>query len=196
MSFVVHREDLFPVGTSVAAYLVVGRGETPGSGAPSGAAAETQTVASDGKLTFTALTDGKSYILYAGSPDRYLRVNTSSSPSLAGSGSASGVENVNAVATAGASQTLPDVDTATVHRLTLTSANCTITFPTAAAGHSFTVVLVQDATGGRTVTWPGTVLWGGGSTPTLTTTAAKRDVFSFLCADGTNWLGMYAGQNL
>lgn len=117
-------------------------------------------------------------------------------PASGGSGSASGVETVNAVATSGSSQTLPDVTTATVHRLTLTAATCAITFPAAVAGHSFTVVLVQDATGGRLVTWPGTVQWGGGTTPVLTTTAAKRDVFSFLCADGTNWLGMFAGQNL
>lgn len=103
-------------------------------------------------------------------------------------------ENVNAVGTSGTTQTLPDVTSNTIHRITL-SANCTLTFPTAAAGKNFTVVLVQDATGSRTVTWPGTVLWPGGTTPTLTTAASKRDVFTFLCADGTNWLGFTAGKN-
>src|SRR5436190_3270854 len=103
-------------------------------------------------------------------------------------------ENVNTVAASGSAQTLPDVTVATIHRVTLT-ANCTFTFPTAAAGKSFTLVLVQDATGSRTATWPGSVLWPGGTAPTLTTTASKRDVVSFLCADGTNWLGFTAGQN-
>lgn len=104
------------------------------------------------------------------------------------------IENVNTVAASGAAQTLPNVGVATIHRITLT-ANCTLTFPAAAAGKSFTVVLVQDATGSRTVTWPGTVLWPSGTAPTLTTTAAKRDVISFMCADGANWLGFVAGQN-
>lgn len=71
---VVSREDLFAVGVSVAAYPAVGRGETPGSGAPAGSAAETETVQAGGVLTFTALDAGTTYILHAGSPDRYLRV--------------------------------------------------------------------------------------------------------------------------
>jgi hypothetical protein len=104
------------------------------------------------------------------------------------------VETVNTVAAAGAAQTLPDVPTATINRLTLTAA-CTVSFPTAAAGKSFTLVLAQDATGGRTVTWPGTVKWAGGTAPTLTAAAGKVDVFTFVCADGTNWLGFTAGQN-
>ncbi|MGZ4663581.1 MAG: hypothetical protein ACXV5Q_00645 [Frankiaceae bacterium] len=104
------------------------------------------------------------------------------------------VETVNTVATSGAAQTVPDVTSATVSRITLT-ANCTLTFPTAVAGKSFTLVLVQDATGTRTVTWPGTVKWAGGTAPTLTTTASKTDVLTFLCADGTNWFGFLAGLN-
>jgi hypothetical protein len=104
------------------------------------------------------------------------------------------VETVNTVATSGSAQTIPDVLSSTISRITLT-ANCTFTFPTAATGKSFTLVLVQDGTGSRTATWPGTVKWSGGTTPTLTTTASKTDVFSFLCADGTNWLGFTAGLN-
>lgn len=103
-------------------------------------------------------------------------------------------ETVNTVAAAGSTETIPDTTTATIHRLTL-DANCTLTFPTAAAGKSFTLILIQDATGSRTITWPGTVVWAAGAAPTLTTTAAKKDILTFLCADGTNWLGFVAGQN-
>lgn len=103
-------------------------------------------------------------------------------------------ESVNTVATSGTAQTIPDVTSSTVSRITLTG-NCTFTFPTAAAGKSFTLVLVQDGTGSRTVTWPGTVKWSGGTAPTLTTTASKTDVFAFLCADGTNWLAFTSGLN-
>ena len=48
-------------------------------------------------------------------------------------GAAPIVENVNTVATSGAAQTIPDVTTDTLNFITLT-ANCTLTFPTAAAG--------------------------------------------------------------
>jgi hypothetical protein len=103
-------------------------------------------------------------------------------------------ERVNTVASSGSTETLPDVTVATVHYVTLT-ANCTLTFPTEVAGKSFTLVLVQDGTGSRLVTWPGSVRWSAGTAPTLTATASKRDVFSFLCADGSTYLGFTAGLN-
>jgi hypothetical protein len=79
-----------------------------------------------------------------------------------------------------------------LYDLTLTG-NCTFTFPTATAGRQFTLVLNQDATGSRTVTWPSSVRWPGGTAPTITATASKTDVFSFL-AVGTYWLGFVGGQ--
>lgn len=103
------------------------------------------------------------------------------------------IETVNVVAAAGASETLPDVTTATTHLLTLTS-NCVLTFPAPAVGKSFLLVLVQDATGGRTVTWPATVKWQGGTLPTLSTAASKEDFFTFMCVNGTKWHGFEAGQ--
>jgi hypothetical protein len=80
----------------------------------------------------------------------------------------------------------------TVQILTLTG-NATITMPTAAAGKSFIIILAQDATGSRTVTWS-TVVWPSGSAPTITTTASKKDIYSFF-SDGTNWYGTTIGQN-
>jgi hypothetical protein len=104
-------------------------------------------------------------------------------------------ESVNTVASSGSTETIPDPTTAeSISRITL-DANCTFTFPTAGAGRSFTLILIQDGTGSRTVTWPGTVKWPNATAPTLTTTANKIDVFTFLCADGTNWLGFAAGRN-
>jgi hypothetical protein len=76
--------------------------------------------------------------------------------------------------------------------LTLTG-NATITMPTATAGKSFILLLKQDGTGSRTVTWS-TVKWAGGTAPTITSTASKQDIFSFF-ADGTNWYGATVGQN-
>lgn len=76
--------------------------------------------------------------------------------------------------------------------LTLTG-SATITMPTATAGKSFILLLKQDGTGSRTVTWS-TVKWPAGTAPTITSTASKQDIFSFF-ADGTNWYGTTVGQN-
>lgn len=80
----------------------------------------------------------------------------------------------------------------TVQILTLTG-NCTLTMPTAAAGKSFIIILRQDATGSRTITWS-TVNWAGGTAPTITATASKQDIYSFF-SDGTSWYGVTVGQN-
>lgn len=80
----------------------------------------------------------------------------------------------------------------TVQIITLTG-NATITMPTATAGKSFILLLKQDGTGSRTVTWS-TVKWPGGTAPTITSTASKQDIFSFF-ADGTNWYGVTVSQN-
>jgi len=86
-----------------------------------------------------------------------------------------------------------DIATASIQNLTLTG-NCTYTFPTATAGKSFLLMQKQDATGSRTVTWPSSVRWAGGTAPIITATASKTDVISFV-ADGTYWLGFFGGFN-
>lgn len=85
-----------------------------------------------------------------------------------------------------------DLANGTVQILTLTG-NCTFTFPTATAGRSFMLLLKQDGTGSRTVTWPSSVKWPDSTAPTITPTASKMDKFVFT-ADGTNWIGSNAGQ--
>lgn len=80
----------------------------------------------------------------------------------------------------------------TVQIITLTG-SATITMPTAVSGKSFTILLKQDATGSRTVTWS-TVQWPSGTAPTITSTASKMDKYVFI-SDGTYWYGSNAGQN-
>lgn len=75
--------------------------------------------------------------------------------------------------------------------LTLT-ANCTLTFTGYAGGTgtkgSFDLLLRQDATGSRTVTWPNDIRWAGGSAPTLSTTGS--DLIRFVSFDqGASWIG-------
>lgn len=65
--------------------------------------------------------------------------------------------------------------------------NRTFTFSNPIAPGRYLIVLKQDATGSRTITWP-TVKWRGGTAPTLTTTANKYDLIT-LIYDGTNYYG-------
>jgi len=98
--------------------------------------------------------------------------------------------------TSGAAATI-DLENGNFYKITLT-ANCTLTFsnpPASGTAGSFTLFLVQDGTGSRTVTWPGTVDWAAATAPTLTTTAAAVDVLTFITLDGgTIWNGFVAGQ--
>jgi len=59
---------------------------------------------------------------------------------------------------------------------------------------SFTLKVIQGSTA-RTITWPSSVDWAGGTAPTLTTTDDGVDVFVFLTHDGgTTYYGFTAGQ--
>jgi hypothetical protein len=86
----------------------------------------------------------------------------------------------------------PTLSNGTVQTLTLTaSTTCTVTMPTATAGKSFLLLVRQAAsTGNGAITWS-TVKWGTAGTPTVTATAGKMDIFTFV-ADGTNWYGSAA----
>jgi hypothetical protein len=71
------------------------------------------------------------------------------------------------------------------HRSTLTG-NVTYTF-TAPANHGRVQIrLIQDATGGRTVTWPASVRWPGGTAPAVNTGANTIHIVTFFY-DGTNF---------
>lgn len=48
--------------------------------------------------------------------------------------------------------------------------------------------VIQDGAGSRTLTWNSVFKWPAGVAPTLTTTASRRDMFSFV-SDGTNMYG-------
>jgi len=54
---------------------------------------------------------------------------------------------------------------------------------------SYVIRLIQPAGGSATVTWSTTIVWAGGTTPTLTTTANYCDIIT-LIYDGTTWRGV------
>lgn len=66
----------------------------------------------------------------------------------------------------------------------------------ASVGGSFTLTLRQDLTGSRTFAWPASIIWAGGTAPTITSGANTTDVFTFFTLDGgTTWFGMTGGQD-
>jgi hypothetical protein len=91
-----------------------------------------------------------------------------------------------------------DLESGNVFEITLTG-NCTFTFsnpPATGKAGAFTLILKQDGTGSRTATWPAAVKWAGGTAPTLTTTASKTDILTFITRNaGTDWYGFVGGKN-
>lgn len=75
---------------------------------------------------------------------------------------------------------------------TITISNVNIVSGTS---QGFSLILTGDGTQ-RTIIWPASIKWPGGSYPTPTSTNGKRDVYNFITIDGgTTWLGFIAGQN-
>ena len=92
-----------------------------------------------------------------------------------------------------------DLSAAQVFTVSLNANVTTLTISntpaTASRSIGFTLILTADGTA-RTVTWGAAVLWPAGTSPTLTSTNGKKDVFSFVTTDGgTTWLGFTGGQN-
>jgi hypothetical protein len=71
-----------------------------------------------------------------------------------------------------------DWNNSNIQRLVLTG-SATLTFSNPIAGSRYLLVITQDGTGSRTITWPAAVKWSSGTAPTLTTTASATDLCTF-----------------
>ena len=96
-------------------------------------------------------------------------------------------ESVVAIGNSGTAQTL-SLASGTLQTVTLTG-NCTFTMPTATAGKSF-VLIVSSGAGSFTGTFT-SVKWPNNAAPTLTTTATRWDILTFV-SNGTSWYGNFA----
>lgn len=98
-------------------------------------------------------------------------------------------ELVNAVGNTGTAATI-NLANGNFVTATLTG-NCTFTFSNPSAGaSSFTLFLSNDATAGRSITWPVSVRWPNNTIPIRTATASRTDVYTFFTLDGgTTWYG-------
>lgn len=78
------------------------------------------------------------------------------------------------------------------------NADCTFTFSGATSGlvASMVLELTEDGTGGWQPTWPGSVVWPGGTPPTHDDTAGTTTIYLFQSRDGgTTWYGFQAGSS-
>jgi hypothetical protein len=90
-----------------------------------------------------------------------------------------------------------DVIASPVAKVTL-GGNRTIAAPSGtspAAGQFVALTVIQDGTGSRTLTWNAVYEFKDDTAPTLTTTAAKGDLFVFKY-NGSKWLEVGRNQNL
>lgn len=93
-----------------------------------------------------------------------------------------------------------DVTGGNVFTATLTgNATITLRYPVATGSSSFTLILTNDGTAGRTVAWAGGTFKfpGGAASLSRTTTANAIDVWFFFTPDGgTTWYGSIPMKNL
>ena len=69
--------------------------------------------------------------------------------------------------------------------------NVTITISNPSEGEALELFLLQDATGGRTISFSTTIIWQDNTTPTWTTTASKMNSIALRYV-GSTWYGMGA----
>ena len=105
-------------------------------------------------------------------------------------------EKVNTIGNTGTSSNI-NVEDGTFVTATL-DGNCTFTFTSPSTGtlYGFGLLLTNDASGPHSITWPTSVKWPGGATPSRTEADSKADLWSFFTTDGgTNWYGSIALYN-
>lgn len=75
--------------------------------------------------------------------------------------------------------------------VTLGGTGRTLSITNPVAGMTYTIRIIQDGTGSRTITtWPTNSKWPSGTSPTLSTVANRYDIVVFYY-DGTNYYGTY-----
>jgi trimeric autotransporter adhesin len=92
-----------------------------------------------------------------------------------------------------------DLETGNVFEVVLTEDVTSLILagaPASGRAGAATLILRQDATGGRTLSWPGSVKWPGGAPPAVTAAANAIDIYAIVTRDGgTTWYGFPGGQD-
>ncbi|NTW31740.1 MAG: DNRLRE domain-containing protein [Bacteroidetes bacterium] len=89
--------------------------------------------------------------------------------------------------TSSPSPAIVDWNNSNVQEITLAE-DRSFTFANGKSGGVYSIIIKQDGTGGRTVSWPANVKWDDGIAPTLSTEAYAIGIVRFFY-DGTNYFG-------
>lgn len=89
-----------------------------------------------------------------------------------------------------------DLSLANQHYITMPAGNIAVALSSDTSNQIFYVSITQDGVGSRAVTWFTTIKWAGGTAPTLTTGASKRDTFIFVRTGSGTYDGFIVGQNV
>lgn len=89
-----------------------------------------------------------------------------------------------------------DLSVANRHRIQMPAGNITIAITNETPGQMFLIEIMQDAVGGRTVTWFTTIKWADGAVPVLATGANKKDITGFIVTGTDTYDGVVAIPNL
>lgn len=73
--------------------------------------------------------------------------------------------------------------------------NVTFTVSNMRPGTTYVLMLAQDGTGGRTITFPSDIRWANGVTPTFGTTASRVTVVTIVPYSSTVGLAFFGGTN-
>jgi hypothetical protein len=92
-----------------------------------------------------------------------------------------------------------DLETGNVFEVTLSANVTTLTFanpPAAGRAGSCTLILKQDAIGGRTLAWPSSVRWPSGAPLAISAAGNAVDIFAFVTRNGgATWYGFLGGRD-
>ena len=92
-----------------------------------------------------------------------------------------------------------DLSEGNVQKMTIDTNITSITFsgtPTSGDAYELTLIVEQGSGGANTITWGGSILWSGGSSPTVTASLGAIDIFKMFSTDGgTTWYAWTLGQD-
>ena len=88
-----------------------------------------------------------------------------------------------------------NAETQDVAKVTLAGNRTLGSASSGSTGQFISLLVIQDGTGSRTLTWNAAYEFAADTAPTLTTTASKGDLFVFRY-NGSKWLEVGRNQNL
>jgi hypothetical protein len=93
-----------------------------------------------------------------------------------------------------------NLDSGASQQITLTESVSSLAFvnfnPNSDYSSTITLKVQQDGVGSWGITWPGTIVWAGGTAPTVTLAANSIDIFGFTTYDaGATWFGFSLGAD-